>query len=207
MRHSASPEPTVRFNDLAFGVHAVALVAITYSQFYPRLWGFEVSHLQRASRPVVGIVVGSILSVIAVSTFVLIKSGLQQQDALDWAWIDVIYVFGYIKLIATFVKYIPQAWMNFKRKSTSGWSIGQILFDVTGGVLSLLQLVIDASFQGDWSGITGNPLKLGLAEVSIFFDLIFITQHYVLYRQPPSTASKANGADSDDSRQPLLNNS
>ena len=82
----------------------------------------------------------------------------------------------------TFVKYIPQAWVNYKRKSTVGWSIWQILLDVTGGVLSILQLVIDSSLQDDWSGITGNPVKLGLGNVSIFFDIIFITQHYFLYR-------------------------
>lgn len=87
-----------------------------------------------------------------------------------------------MKLVVTFVKYIPQAWVNYKRKSTHGWSIGQILFDITGGVLSLVQLVIDASLQGDWSGITGNSLKLGLGNISILFDLIFITQHYILYR-------------------------
>jgi cystinosin len=79
---------------------------------------------------------------------------------------------------------MPQVWMNYKRQSTEGWSIGQILLDFSGGVLSLLQLLIDASFQSDWSGVIGNPIKLGLANVSIFFDLIFIIQHYVLYRQP-----------------------
>ena len=160
-----------------------------------------------------GIVYGSMISVIAVFLFVLIKSGPRNQDGFDWAWIDVIYVIGYIKLIVTFVKYIPQAWFNFKRKSTQGWSIGQILFDITGGVLSLLQLVIDASFQGDWSGITGNPLKLGLGYVSVFFDLVFITQHYVLYRQPPHPRLKHHDADSTDttasdgSRRPLLEGS
>ncbi len=77
---------------------------------------------------------------------------------------------------------MPQVWMNYKRQSTDGWSIGQILLDFSGGVLSLLQLLIDASFQPDWSGIVGNPVKLGLGNVSIFFDLIFIMQHYFLYR-------------------------
>ena len=71
--------------------------------------------------------------------------------------------------------------MNYKRKSTEGWSIGQILFDFSGGVLSLMQLVLDSSLQEDWSGILGNPVKLGLSNVSIFFDLIFFTQHYILY--------------------------
>lgn len=185
----------------------MVLVVLTYSQFYPRLWGFEVSRLQRASRPVLGIVFGCVLSVSATFIFVLVKSGLKDQDGLEWAWIDVIYTIGYIKLIATFVKYIPQAWFNFKRKSTLGWSIGQILFDITGSVLSLLQLVIDASFQADWSGITGNPVKLGLAQVSMFFDLIFITQHYVLYRQTTMKRLKTLKIDSDESHRPLLDGS
>ena len=79
------------------------------------------------------------------------------------------------------VKYIPQAWANYQRKSTAGWSIYQILLDVVGGVLSIAQLVIDSSLQNDWSGITGNPGKLGLGNVSIFFDIVFMVQHYILY--------------------------
>jgi len=96
----------------------------------------------------------------------------------------VIYAVSYVKLIVTIVKYIPQAWVNYKRKSTSGWSIGQILLDFAGGIMSIAQLVIDSSLQADWSGLTGNPVKLGLGNVSIFFDIVFMTQHYILYRQP-----------------------
>ena len=80
------------------------------------------------------------------------------------------------------MKYIPQAWANYQRKSTAGWSINQILLDVIGGVLSIAQLIIDSSLQSDWSGITGNPVKLGLANVSIIFDIIFMVQHYILYK-------------------------
>lgn len=72
--------------------------------------------------------------------------------------------------------------MNYKRQSTRGWSIGQILFDFAGGILSLAQLLLDASFQGDWSGVTGNLPKLGLSNISLMFDVIFIVQHYILYR-------------------------
>ncbi len=54
--------------------------------------------------------------------------------------------------------------------------------DLVGGVLSISQLVIDSSLQKDWSGITGNPVKFGLGNVSIVFDLLFMTQHYILYR-------------------------
>ncbi|KIW58901.1 hypothetical protein, variant [Exophiala xenobiotica] len=198
-RHPASPEPTVQFNDVAFGVHAVVLVVLTYSQFFPQLWGFKVSSRQRAAKPVLGIVWGSVLAVLAVMAVVVHRSGWRQQDPQDWAWIDVLYTLGYVKLICTFVKYIPQVVVNFNRQSTIGWSITQILFDITGGVLSLLQLIIDASFQGDWSGITGNSLKLGLSNISIAFDIIFIVQHFVLYRGLDDRTIEA-----DASEQPLL---
>lgn len=45
----------------------------------------------------------------------------------------------------------------------------------------MVQLLIDSSLQADWSGLTGNPVKFGLANISLLFDIIFITQHYVLY--------------------------
>ncbi len=54
--------------------------------------------------------------------------------------------------------------------------------DLLGGVLSIAQLVIDSSLQKDWSGLTGNPVKFGLGNVSIVFDILFMTQHYILYR-------------------------
>ena len=89
-RHSKSPEPTVQFNDIAFGIHAVVLVVLTYSQFFPLLWGFKVSTRQKASKPVLGIVCGSILAVLVVTAIVLRRSGGREQDPLDWAWIDVV---------------------------------------------------------------------------------------------------------------------
>ena len=100
------------------------------------------------------------------------------------------------------MKYIPQAVFNYKRKSTQGWSIGQILCDITGGTLSIAQLILDASFGGDWSGITGNSLKLGLANISIAFDVLFILQHFVLYHGQDARPTSSDEVD--DSERPLL---
>lgn len=72
---------------------------------------------------------------------------------------------GYCKLVITVVKYIPQAVFNYRSQSTDGWSIEQILLDLAGGVLSTLQLGIDCSMQNDWSGLTGNPVKLFLGNI------------------------------------------
>ncbi|KAL9033396.1 MAG: hypothetical protein Q9214_007536, partial [Letrouitia sp. 1 TL-2023] len=111
-----------------------------------------------------------------------------------------VYAVGYVKLLITVVKYIPQAWTNHRRKSTVGWSIDQILMDVVGGTLSIAQLFIDSSLQNDWSGVTGNPVKLGLGNVSLFFDVIFLLQHYVLYRG----ANKVKEEQYDSEREILL---
>ncbi|KAL2808146.1 PQ loop repeat-domain-containing protein [Aspergillus granulosus] len=181
-RHPQSEEPTVRFNDFAFALHAVVLSFIVYTQFWPGIWGFKVSRFQRVSKPILGLFWGSLVAIAVVVCIVLAKSPDDGYDPLNWAWIDVIYALSYVKLVITVVKYVPQAWVNYKRKSTRGWSIVQILLDLTGGVLSLVQLVLDSAFQNDWSGVTGNPIKFLLSNITIFFDLIFVIQHYVLYR-------------------------
>lgn len=198
LRHPRAPEPTVRFNDFAFAVHALVMVILTYSQFYSYIWPFDVPKGQRTSIGARSIILASITAVILAIINASLNSDLDPTVA--WSWIDVvrtnylargyadimsqIYIFGHIKLLATLSKYMPQAWLNYKRRSTEGWSINQILFDFAGGILSLTQLLIDSSFQGDWSGITGNPAKFGLSNISLFFDIIFITQHYLLYRRP-----------------------
>lgn len=105
---------------------------------------------------------------------------LRVEDITDWQL--QIYVLGYVKLTTVICKYIPQMWVNYKRKSTVGWSIYPMLMDFAGGWLSLAQLVIDSSLQHDWTGVTGNPVKFGLSNVTIVFDIIFMLQHYVLYR-------------------------
>lgn len=111
-----------------------------------------------------------------------------------------IYCLEYIKLVFTFFKYLPQAIHNYKRKSTEGWAIGGMVLDVIGGVASLVQLVIDSGLQSDWSGLTGNPVKLGLANISLAFDIIFLVQHYILYRVPAKNLEHGHHTE----RTPLL---
>mmetsp|Transcript_3464 Transcript_3464/g.4602 ORF Transcript_3464/g.4602 Transcript_3464/m.4602 type:complete len:548 (+) Transcript_3464:515-2158(+) len=96
-------------------------------------------------------------------------------------WLDYLYFLSYMKVLITIAKYIPQVIMNMKRKSCVGWNIWNILLDITGGILSLVQLVGDAYDLNDLSSIVGNAAKLGLSGVSIFFDMIFLLQHYVWY--------------------------
>ena len=74
--------------------------------------------------------------------------------------------------------------MNYKRKSTVGWSITNIILDFIGGSFSILQDVIKAVGHGTspFSGGGFNIVKWMLGVMSIVFDIIFMIQHYVLYR-------------------------
>jgi len=181
-RHPEAPETTVRFNDFLFAAHGAVMCIVCYSQFFPKIWGFQVGKTQRASKAVLGIFWGCVAAIVWAIMIVRLRGKDGGYDASTWAWIDVIYVLGYVKLITVICKYIPQMWVNYKRKSTVGWSIYPMLMDFAGGWLSLAQLVIDSSLQHDWTGITANPVKFGLSNVTIVFDIIFMLQHYVLYR-------------------------
>ncbi|KAI4703325.1 hypothetical protein J4E81_002203 [Alternaria sp. BMP 2799] len=183
-RHPDAPETTVRFNDFLFAAHGAVMCVIIYSQFFERVWGFEIGKRQKVSRVILGVWWGCVLAIGVVVVLVKMNGAGRVYDAEGWAWIDVIYTLGYVKLLTVFLKYIPQAWVNYKRKSTLGWSIYPMLLDFAGGWLSLAQLCIDSALENDWSGVTGNPVKFGLGNITIVFDIIFMLQHYVLYRHP-----------------------
>lgn len=68
-----------------------------------------------------------------------------------------------------------KAVLNYQRKSTKGWQIWNILLDFSGGSLSIVQLVGDSlaqaklqGLQSGWTGIFGNPAKLGLGTYVAF---------------------------------------
>ncbi|XVF60137.1 hypothetical protein PTKIN_Ptkin08bG0019800 [Pterospermum kingtungense] len=86
-----------------------------------------------------------------------------------------------IQVFMTVIKYIPQAIMNFSRKSTDGFSIGNILLDFTGGLANYAQMAVQSIDQNSWVNFYGNIGKTLLSLISIFFDIIFMCQHFVLY--------------------------
>uniref|UniRef100_A0A8C4R3Q7 Cystinosin, lysosomal cystine transporter n=1 Tax=Eptatretus burgeri TaxID=7764 RepID=A0A8C4R3Q7_EPTBU len=98
-------------------------------------------------------------------------------------WFDYLTFFSWIKLVVTIIKYIPQAYMNYRRQSTVGWSIGNVLLDFTGGLFSLLQMFLQSFNNDEWNLIFGDFAKFGLGLISILFDILFFVQHYCLYRQ------------------------
>ncbi|KKA27385.1 hypothetical protein TD95_000467 [Thielaviopsis punctulata] len=179
--------PSVAANDVAFAAHAFLASAVILSQYYPRIWGFDRAGATRVSRFIMGTCFGCLLGVVSVALLVAHTATAREAAAApleprrDWCALDMVYAISYVKLVITLVKYAPQVVHNYRARSTRGWSIGGILLDFTGGVLSVAQLCIDSYLVGDWTGITGNPVKLALGNLSMMYDAVFMAQHYVLY--------------------------
>ena len=118
---------------------------------------------------------------------------------------------GYAKAAITFVKYVPQVILNYRRKSTVGWSLANVLLDFTGGSLSLLQSAINSAAFGEPFFEPGafNVVKFILAIMSIFFDSIFMFQHFVLYRDKHGTKLERSESalKEEESREKMLRNS
>ena len=196
---------SVEPNDLAFGVHAVVLSSLCLLQFWlyrsagftamTGLHAYIISVIWLVTAYNLVLVLASVLPFYSALPYTLSfpASSLGTSGSLQSTFSLAGYL-GYCKTFISFVKYTPQAVLNWQRQSTVGWSIINILLDLTGGSLSLLQQCIDAWNRDDTDVLWGNVPKLVLALESIAFDLLFIVQHYLLYTNRTDPARLGAGA-------------
>ncbi|KAI4350580.1 hypothetical protein L6164_005027 [Bauhinia variegata] len=156
----------VAANDVAFSTHAILVTAFLLLQtaMYER-------GNQSISKVTIGIV-SAVWIAIAVCFFVALHSN---------AWLWLISIFNTMQVVLAVIKYVPQAAMNFVRKSTEGFGVGNVLLDFSGGVTNYAQMVTQSIDQNSWVNFSGNIGKVLLSLVSMFFDLLFLCQHYVFY--------------------------
>ena len=180
---------SVEINDLAFGYHAVLLTAVTIVQC-----ALYKTQRQRV-HPIHAFIVASLWLLTAYTLVLCFLSSVPllpkctstpQPDGTIRTTADAAFTLidfmGYVKAFISIIKYTPQAYLNYRRQSTVGWSIVNILLDFTGGTLSFGQQVVDSINAGSTYPLFGNIPKLLLALESVAFDILFMVQHYVLYR-------------------------
>lgn len=177
----------VELNDVLFALHALLATTITLFQV---AWYRRGTALDLALRPQPRTVVDRVIRVGVVCFCGLLVPLLTGQAiACAWlkrstgalSWLGLLESLAEVKVVISVMKYCPQVYLNAARRSTVGWNIWNVLLDLTGGVLSVAQLLVDGASRSDWSAITGDPGKLLLGNVSIGFDLVFLVQHYCLY--------------------------
>ena len=215
----------VEANDVAFSLHALALTLVTLLQccVLPR------GRAQRVHPAVVTAIAAAVAAAAAYAAAVafapelmqalpaalLARFGLRRRLEAALSWVRWLYFLSFIKMAVTLVKYVPQAVLNCRRRSTRGWSVLNVLLDLLGGALSLGQQLLTCWYARSLAPITANPVKLGLALTSMAMDLVFVLQHYALYPESRKKSRRAaagkggggigggGGDDSDDSDDPL----
>ena len=162
---------TVEIQDIIFAVHALLLTLVTI--ICVMLWG-------------------AILLVIVENGFEYYDPHVKKNR--KYIFNSLVYM-GWCKVVISLIKYIPQVISNYRRKSTIGWNIHNILLDFTGGAFSFGQNIVD-SFRDEFSVTSDgqskglNIAKFALSFISMFFDIIFMTQHYILYRNSNTDLGK-----------------
>ncbi|OQR99544.1 Lysosomal Cystine Transporter (LCT) Family [Achlya hypogyna] len=183
--HNGLPN-AVQINDVFFALHAVAVSLLTYYQTTIYNRGGQVVSATCKATVGIGLVAAALFLTITIFTSSELFNVL-----------NFLYLLSYIKLVVSLVKYIPQVYLNYQRQLTIGWTIWNVLLDFSGGLLSMAQILMTSSVTNDWTAITGDPVKFGLGFTSVFFDVIFMVQHYILYREN-------NASNSESEQSPLL---
>ena len=164
----------ISLNDVCFSLHALVLTLITWAQVI-----HYDGHLQIPSPTAF---LSGFLFFVLCAVYILFITQQFHSNRDPWNWFYFIYFVALSKLVVTFIKYPPQILTNYRLKSTVGFNITQILLDLLGSVLSLLQLLLDCYFsEGNFKNILGNPVKLFLSFIVMFYDAILIYQHYGAY--------------------------
>eukprot|EP00908_Phaeocystis_cordata_P001282 Transcript_11368.p4 GENE.Transcript_11368~~Transcript_11368.p4 ORF type:complete len:328 (-),score=163.85 Transcript_11368:1942-2925(-) len=192
-------QSAVKANDVFFALHACAVTALQLAQI-----GLYERGGQRFSIPckvaLVAILAGGAGLGAAVGAQAQGCGWLNRALALAFedepeedtcSGLTLLYLLSYVKLAITLTKYLPQLVLNWRRRSTVGWNIDNVMLDFAGGSLSLGQLLLDAGCSGEWSKLIGDPVKFGLGFSSMLFDLLFMLQHFVLYRDARASAPSA----------------
>lgn len=184
----------VAFQDIVFAIHAWILTVVTIVQIFYYYDRDDTD--QKVSGTCITIVLCLVWGVLNI-VFVERILGLYDPHITPGkatAFNSVIYL-GWCKVFISLIKYIPQVISNYNRKSTEGWSIHNILLDFTGGSFSFAQNIVDVyrddfSFDKPGQSHSLNIAKFALSFISIFFDLIFVIQHYFLYNKPKTEEEK-----------------
>uniref|UniRef100_A0A060SZW5 ARAD1C07480p n=1 Tax=Blastobotrys adeninivorans TaxID=409370 RepID=A0A060SZW5_BLAAD len=183
-RHKDGPDssepnyPLIRFNDVAYGVHGAILVSVLLFQIYGTSY-------TRGPRQRLGRFAKTLLAAMVCICILFSYHAWSVKDTPHpYQLVDVAMGLGNVKVVMSTAKYIPQIAHNHQRRTTKGWSMSSVHLDIAGGVLSLLQLVLDGYMRHDIKGIFNNSVKLALSLVTMLFNCIFMFQHYVLYGAP-----------------------
>ncbi|GKT35551.1 Lysosomal cystine transporter like protein [Aduncisulcus paluster] len=176
----------VHWNDVAFALNAVILTVITQVQF------FYYCRCSGKARPKIPqrdwIFIFVSIAVVVVSFIIAAIGGFSYDIPLQ--------ILGFIKIIVTITKYIPQAILNYRRKTTYGFAISNIMLDLGGSITQFVQMVLDCVDAHSTSPMFGNIPKFCLSLVPFVYDTLLIIQ-FCMYGTEPEPVDPACQCEND----------
>jgi len=187
----------VFITDLLFSSHALLMTIFTIIQVFiyydPKDESQKVSNTCKLI--VLCIWLGYFLLIIIEEHFTFFNPKLGH---VGFPFNHIVYL-GLSKVFINMIKYLPQIHSNYIRKSTKGWSIFNVICDILGGSFCLAQNYIELSLMPHFLGHQTvaapkrtNFSKILLGCLSVFFDSIFLFQHFKLYSNNNSDEAEDN---------------
>lgn len=174
----ASLKPKITNFDLCYCLHGVIMNLVLVSQVVAghSLWRFKVNRPLRMEPIYYRVLALSILVFMVLTGQLCIynlQSGWDNLRTLDYC--NRLFL---LKISMSLIKYVPQVFHNHARRSMKGFAIQSTVLDVTGGVSSLMQLVWQISKEQGFNTTVwvANFGKIGLALVTILFNIVFLLQ-------------------------------
>lgn len=171
-------KPKITNFDLCYSSHGLLLNLVLASQLLmgQSLWGFKKERSVRM-KPVYSRILS--LSLLGFGGLTLLFTNYNSRAGWDnlrtLAYCNRLFM---LKISMSLLKYVPQVIHNHERRSMKGFAIQGTILDITGGIASLLQLILQIANDKDFntSVFMANFGKIGLAIVTILFNFIFLSQ-------------------------------
>ena len=170
---------SVRPNDLAFTAHALLLTLVMVAQCFL----YTRTRTPRLS-PVHRYILFAMWTCIAFALLLAATSSIPFACVLPSCpatQLTLLSTLGYTKIAVNLVKNSPQLYLNYRRRSTLGWSVEGVLADLVGATAAFVQQSLDVWNGDDWGMMVGDLPKFLLSILSFAFDCAFIVQHFVCY--------------------------
>lgn len=91
IRYPRSSGSTVEVNDFVFALHGFILCIVSYSQFWPQLWGFDSAAVQRASHTARGILYACPVTLAGLLVLIVCSHDtVNAGESLGWNAIDFV---------------------------------------------------------------------------------------------------------------------
>jgi len=174
----------VSLSDIAFSIHSLIITLLMTGQM---IYYYE----KRDSNQKISFTCKLFTYLVWSGFFILLlleKNNIYQPYTnKDIITFNSLFYLGNCKVLSTLIKYLPQVYFNYERKSTAGWSIYNVLCDFFGSLFCLIQTILETFITNRTDSRNKinsvNIAKYGLGTISLIYDSIFIAQHFWLYRK------------------------